>query len=186
MEGPQPAGNTNGGKSLLMALVRIAFASMCGLLPIQAITGKDCDASSHSDYLARTHGQAICVCNEPDSSSQMLMPDKVMTSDTDQLAVRHLYGSTRDMPITWKLLLLCNTPPPFAQLDAASVKRTQFIPFTSTFVEVDEAPSMEDTQYRLGRFLRRDIQPSNQKELARRLMCMFFTAYCRHGMQQPT
>lgn len=99
-------GNTNGGKSLLFSLVKMSFATLCGLLPIQALTGRDADASSHSDYLARTHGQAICVCNEPDSSTQVLMTEKVkmMVSDSDNLSVRHMYGTTRDMPIMWKLV----------------------------------------------------------------------------------
>ena len=181
-------GNTNGGKSLLFSLVKAAFASLCGLLPIQAITGKDSDASNHSDYLARTHGQALCVCNEPDSSTQMLMPEKVkvMTSDSDHLAVRHLYGSTRDMPIMWKLILLCNTPPMYTQLDDASVQRTQYIPCNSTFVGDGDAPANEELQYRQGRFPRRDIPPTRQRELSRRLMCMFFSAYCHHGMQNTT
>ena len=181
-------GNTNGGKSLLFSLVKAAFASLCGLLPIQAITGKDADASSHSDYLARTHGQALCVCNEPDSSTQMLMPEKVkvMTSDSDHLAVRHLYGSTRDMPIMWKLVLLCNTPPMYTQLDDASVQRTQYVPCNSTFVSDTDAPASEEMQYRQGRFPRRDIPPARQRELSRRLMCMFFSTYCQHGMQNPT
>lgn len=180
-------GNTNGGKSLLFNLVKLTFNTLSGLLPIQAITGKDSDASSHSDYLARTHGQAICVCNEPDSSTQMLMPEKVkiMTSDSDHLAVRHLYGTTRDMPITWKLVLLCNTPPMYSQLDDASLQRTQFIPCNSTFVNEADVPATEEEQYRHRRFLRRDIPPARQKELARRLMAMFFAAYCRHGMHAP-
>lgn len=92
-------------------------------MTIQALTGRDTDASSHSDYLARTHGQAICVCNEPDNSNQrpvhprsgervgatnqVLMTEKIkmMVSDSDNLSVRHLYGTTRDMPIMWKLVL---------------------------------------------------------------------------------
>ena len=200
-------GNTNGGKSLLFSMVKMAFSTMCGLLPIQAITGKDTDASAHSDYLARTHGQALCVCNEPDSSTQLLMadkvkviggilkmhgsggmrmPPKVMTSDTDHLAVRHLYGATRDMPITWKLVLLCNSVPRYSQLDGAAVERTQFIPCNSTFVSEKEAPVTEDQQYRHSRFVRRDIPPSKQKELARRLMAMFFAAYCQHGMHRSS
>ena len=52
-------GNANGGKSLLFYMIKTAFASLSGVLPIQAITGKDADVSSHSDYLARTHGQAL-------------------------------------------------------------------------------------------------------------------------------
>ena len=181
-------GNTNGGKSLLFNLVKMAFNTLSGLLPIQAITGKDADVSSHSDYLARTHGQAICVCNEPDSSTQMLMPEKVniMASDSDHLAVRHLYGSTRDMAITWKLVLLCNTPPMYSQLDDASLQRTQFIPCNSTFMNEADVPPTEEEQYRQRRFLRRDIPPTRQKELARRLMSMFFAAYCRHGMHSPS
>ena len=181
-------GNANGGKSLLFSLVKMAFATLSGLLPIQAITGKDSDASSHSDYLARTHGQALCICNEQDSSTQMLIPEKVkvMTSDSDHLAVRHLYGATRDMPIMWKLILLCNTPPMYTQLDDASLQRTQFIPCSSTFVAQQDVPASEEMQYRQGRFLRRDIPMSRQKDLARRLMAMFFTAYCKRGMQTVT
>jgi hypothetical protein len=153
---------------------------------IQAITGKDSDASAHSDYLARTHGQAVCVCNEPDSSTQVLMADKVksMTSDTDCLSVRQLYGSTRDMPITWKLVLLCITPPRYSQLDGAALERTQFVPCTSTFVPEGEAPAREEDRYRQSRFVRRDIPAARQKDLARRLMAIFYCTYVRCGMNQ--
>ena len=41
-------------------MLKTAVASLSGVLPIQANTGKDADVSSHSDYLARTHGQALC------------------------------------------------------------------------------------------------------------------------------
>lgn len=81
--------------------------------------------------------------------------------------------------------MLCNTPPRYSQLDAAAVERTQFVPCTSTFVAEGDAPSLESEQYRQGRFVRRDIPPTRQRDLARRLMAMFFNAYCHHRMHSP-
>lgn len=124
---------------------------------------------------------------------------------------RHIYGTTRDMPISWKLFLLCNTPPRYSQLDGAAVaygpfpsvgndrtsERTQFnqglsrgkspgiMPCTSTFVPEGEAPASEAQQYRQARFIRRDIAPARQRELARRLMAMFFASYVHHQMHAP-
>jgi hypothetical protein len=108
-----------------------------------------------------------------------------MTSDTDKLSVRQIYGATRDMAITWKLVVLCNKPPVYSQLDAACLRRSQYVPFTSTFVNEDEAPATEAAQYRTGRFVRRDLSARELQELSRRLMAMFYAAYCRHGMQSP-
>ena len=39
------------------------------------------------------------------------------------------------MPIMWKLVLLCNTPPMYSQLDEASLQRTQFIPVGVPFAQ---------------------------------------------------
>jgi hypothetical protein len=82
-------------------------------------------------------------------------------------------------------VVLCNKPPVYSQLDAACLRRSQYIPFTSTFVNEDEAPATEAAQYRTGRFVRRDISARELQELSRRLMAMFYAAYCRHGMQSP-
>ena len=84
-------GNTNGGKSLFLSLLKHAFGSLYGVLPLAALTGRQHDPSSHNDYLARTQGFCMCVVNEPDSATQQIFPEaaKVMTSDTDRLTSRH-------------------------------------------------------------------------------------------------
>ena len=77
----------------------------------------------------------------------------MLTSDTDRITVRELYGSTREMVITWaqagapacgtgpsggKMFMACNTPPTFANVDAAILARCQYVPFESSFS--DQAP----------------------------------------------
>ena len=182
-------GNTNGGKSLLLSLMKQAFATLCGLLSILAITARESDPSGHTDYLARTHGLAMCVCHEPDCGSQLILPDrvKVMTSDSDHLSVREIYGTSRDMPITFKLFMACNTAPGFSTLDAAIMERVQYIPFNSTFGSEDETPADELRQFRLRKFIaRRDLSEERQLDLSKRLMGMFFAAYVRNHMERPT
>lgn len=95
-------GNTNGGKSLYLSLLKHAFGTLYGVLPLAALTGRQGDPSSHNDYLARTQGFCLCVANEPDSATQHIYPDaaKVLTSDSDRIIVRELYGSSREMVIT--------------------------------------------------------------------------------------
>ena len=118
----------------------------------------------------------------------MLMADKVksMTSDTDCLAVRQLYGTTREMPITWKLVLLCNTPPRYSQLDGAALERTQFVPCSSVFVPEADAPAREEDRYAQRRFVRQDIPPARQQELAQRLMAIFYATYVSQSMHMPS
>jgi hypothetical protein len=70
-----------------------------------------------------------CIHSNHDSSSQQLFPDriKLMTSDSDYLSVREMYGKdismcvyicvctalgSKEMLITWKLALACNNVPP--------------------------------------------------------------------------
>lgn len=119
-------GNTNGGKSMFLSLLQYALGVLYGILPLAALTGRQSDPSSHNDYLARTQGLCMCVVNEPDSATQQIYPDaaKVLTSDTDMINVRELYGATREMSITWKLFMACNTPPTFADRGAVD-KRTR-------------------------------------------------------------
>ena len=88
-----------------MSIMKQAFSTLCGLLSILAITARESDPSGHTDYLARTQGLAMCVCHEPDCGSQVILPDRVkaMTSDSDHLSVREIYGTSRDIPITFIL-----------------------------------------------------------------------------------
>lgn len=85
-------GGTNGGKSLLLSIMRAAFGNLAGQLPIEALTRKGGDASNQTDYLAKTAGQAFVVCNEPDGSSDVLQADRIkqLISDSDHLSARHL------------------------------------------------------------------------------------------------
>ena len=189
MDGGHAPGNTNGGKSLLLSIMKQSFSTLCGLLSILAITARESDPSGHTDYLARTQGLAMCVCHEPDCGSQVILPDRVkaMTSDSDHLSVREIYGTSRDIPITFKLFMACNTAPGFSTLDAAIMERVQYIPFNSTFGPPEDTPADETRQFRLRKFIaRRDLSEEKQLDLAKRLMGMFFTAYVRHHMERPS
>lgn len=64
---PQVAGNTNGGKSLLLSLLKQALGPLCGQMAISALTTRESDPSGHNDYLARTQGMAFVMCHEPDA-----------------------------------------------------------------------------------------------------------------------
>lgn len=147
---------------------------------------------------------------------------KVMTSDTDRLPVRELYGTTREMPIMWrrewwcgclvlsahasiphhsptgrKLIMACNWPPVFANVDNAVIERcrpwtnriqffhdVQYIPFNSTFN--DSAPTSEAQQFEQRHFQAdRHMAPERTQTLARVLMFMFYTKYVIGGMNDP-
>ena len=53
-------------------------------------------------------------------------------------------------------------------------------------MEAHEAPSEEINQYRLGRFVRKDISSAKHEAFAPYLMAMFYAANCRYAMNQPT
>lgn len=92
-------GGTNAGKSQILNIIKQGLGTLCGTLPIQAITARELSASGQTDYLARTQGMALCVCHEPDSSTQQLLNDrvKVMTSDSDHHSVREMYGREKEI-----------------------------------------------------------------------------------------
>lgn len=179
------SGNTNGGKSFLMQLLNAALGNLFCLIPVTAITARESDPSGHSDYLARTNGCSVCVCHEPDTGTQKILPDrlKVMTSDSDKLAVREIYGSTREMPITWKLMMACNSVPGLASVDAATVERCQFIAFNSMFVDKHNAPQTEHDQFQQRIFIaNKDYSSQYISQLGRALMGVMFTVYMQKQM----
>ena len=179
------SGNTNGGKSFLMQLLNAALGNLFCLIPVTAITARESDPSGHSDYLARTNGCSVCVCHEPDTGTQKILPDrlKVMTSDSDKLAVREIYGSTREMPITWKLMMACNSVPGLASVDAATIERCQFLSFNSTFVDKHKAPQTECEQFQQRIFVaNKDYSSQYVSQLGRALMGVMFTTYVRKQM----
>lgn len=179
------SGNTNGGKSFLMQLLNAALGNLFCLIPVTAITARESDPSGHSDYLARTNGCSVCVCHEPDTGTQKILPDrlKIMTSDSDKLAVREIYGSTREMPITWKLMMACNSVPGLASVDAATVERCQFVSFNSTFVDKHNAPQTEYEQFQQRIFVaNKDYSSQYISQLGRALMGIMFTTYIQKQM----
>jgi hypothetical protein len=178
-------GNTNGGKSFLLQILNSALGNLFCTIPVTAITARESDPSGHSEYLARTTGVSLCVCNEPDTSTQKLLPDKLklFTSDSDRIPVRELYGQTREMPITWKLMMACNTPPALANCDAATVERTIFITFGSTFADERNVPVCQKEQFIQRLFpANKDYKSVDIHNLGRALMMILFTNYVRRNM----
>ena len=164
------SGGTNAGKSLLLAILRDALGELFCTIPVTALTCRESDPSNHTDYLARTRGCNMVVCNEPDATSQTLLPDQIkkFTSDTDKIPVREIYGSTHQMVITWKLFMACNAIPQISAIDTAAYDRTKVIPCISTFT--DETRTDEE-EFRVHIFkANRNIDPSHQKELGKALM----------------
>lgn len=195
-------GGTNGGKSLLMSLMRSAFGNLAGQMPIEALTRRGTDASTQTDYLARTAGQAFVVCNEPDGSTDLIQVDRLkqLVSDSDRLSVREMYSQQKEMTITYKLIMPCNTPPGFSTLDTATRERAQFnpagftpresrrrLPCLSTFVNETEAASTMEQQFRDRRFVaRRDIDNEKTEHMGRRLMFILYTRYVTRCMWRPS
>ena len=68
-------------------------------MPIEALTRRINDASTQTDYLAKTAGQAYVVCNEPDGCNEILLTDRLkqLVSDSDKLSVRKMFGEQEDI-----------------------------------------------------------------------------------------
>lgn len=180
-------GNTNGGKSLLIHLVTTALQNMCAVLPLAAIMGKENDPSSHSDYIARTQGMALAIIHEPDSSTQLLQTGRVKhwTSDSDKITTREMYQPSKEMYISWKLIMPSNTPPNFCNLDGAILERTIYIPCESTFVPPEQAPTLESEQFRLRTFPRKEFTNERLMQLAKALMWIMYGNFVKREMYKP-
>ena len=182
------SGNTNGGKSFLMSILKQAFGSLFTQLPVSAITCRESDPSNHSDYLYRTAGCNLAAMHEPDSATQRILPDRIkgLTSDSDEVSCRPIFGQAVTISIPWKLFLLCNTIPPLANVDAATVERIQIIPFLSTFNSTG-VPSTETDQFAARLFTaNRTYNIDKVEELGRRLMAVLWATYQRHAMHSAS
>ena len=182
------SGNTNGGKSFLMSIFKQAFGSLFTQMPVTAITCRESDPSNHSDYLYRTAGCNVAVMHEPDSTTQRILPDRVkaLTSDSDEVSCRPIFGQAMTMSIPWKLFLLCNTIPPLANVDAATVERLQVIPFLSTFSSAG-VPTTEVEQFAARLFVaNRNYNVDKVEELGRQLMGVLFATYQRNAMHSSS
>ena len=85
---------------------------------------------------------AARICNEPACETQSLLSDRLegTTSDSDRMAVHEIYGSTREMVITWKLMMACNTIPSIVNCDVATADQVQVIQCPSSFGNPDRTP----------------------------------------------
>lgn len=83
--------------------------------------------------------------------------------------------------------MACNNPPNYSVLDPASVERSVFLPFESTFCKNhDDAPTTEAEQYRQRKFPARcDLTGEVSMELAKRLVYLFYTRYRTEEMWRP-
>jgi hypothetical protein len=70
--------------------------------------------------------------------------------------------------------------------DPASLERTVFVPFESTFCDPTLAPTTEEQQFKERLFpARRDLTGARCAALAHRLIYMFFVASANHGLNAP-
>ena len=179
------SGGTNAGKSFFLQLVNYAFGDLFCTLPITALTSRETDPSGHTDYLARSHGCNIAVCNEPDCATQSLLSDRLKgtTSDSDRMAVREIYGSTREMVITWKLMMACNTIPSIVNCDVATADRVQVIQCPSSFGNPDRTPVQPSEQFMERRFIaRRSCTGPQLQVLGQALMSILFENFLQSDM----
>ena len=191
-----------------MSLLKHAFGPLFGVMPLSALTGRNNDPSAHTDFLARTQGMSLCSINEPDSGTQQLYPDvlKTLSSDTDSVSVREIYGTARDMMITFARGPVPTAPrpqdlhavqhparvrrpggrrpgvdPQRTNVDAAIIARSQYVPFESTFS--DHAPERTEHQFQEVHF-RADRQFNQDRyvTLSPVLMYMFYCRYMERNM----
>ena len=107
------SGGMNAGKLLLLGILRDTLRELFCTIQVTAFTCTESDPSNQADYLGRTLGCNMVVCNERDTASKTLPPHqiKMFTSDTDTIPLHEIYGSTHHMVITSNLFMACNAIP---------------------------------------------------------------------------
>lgn len=83
--------------------------------------------------------------------------------------------------------MACNHPPSYSVLDPATLDRSVFIPFNSTFCKnASDVPERVADQYRQRKFPARcDLVGDVSMELAKRLVYLFYTRYRSEEMWRP-
>jgi phage/plasmid-associated DNA primase len=183
---PMLSGGGDNSKSMLIKLFEAMYGPYCIKFPITVITGKRTASSSATPEMARAQGTRVAFMQEPEDEEPIRKGIVKEMTGGDSYFARLLHENGYDVQSTFKLILVCNTPPAIPNADRAMKERTKVFPCIGTWV--DEAPESEAEQYRLHLFKKDPRFENKIPILAQGFFWMCVQTYPRYydeGLRDP-
>lgn len=176
----------NNSKSMIVKSYECVYGPFCIKIPIGAVTEKALSSSSPSPQFARAKNTRIAFLDEPEDDIPMQKGTVKRLTGGDSFFARHLQENGADIKSTFKLVLVCNKVPIFANPDPAIKKRTNILPHFSEWVE--DAPADINEQYAQRKFKMNILFDKRIPILAPAILwiaVMYYPKYVNEGINYP-
>ena len=131
-------GSGANGKSVFFGIIEMAVGKYFETIDSKLLLDGDKSANGASPATAEMKGKRILRFDEPDKSGKMKAGlIKRLSSGTDYIKARELYGKIQTFINQGTCNVLCNHMPSFSDVvgDNGFARRTKVIPFTSRFIK---------------------------------------------------
>jgi P4 family phage/plasmid primase-like protien len=175
---------SNGKNVLLDTVLKVAGDYAETISPeILMATKFDNGADSATPSIRKLAGARIAISSESKEGQKLEAAIVKRHTGGGFITARGLHQSPVTFPITHKLILMTNTPPPVDHMDAAMQGRINMIPFDMRWNrpgEVNPDPNLPNAQ--------KDLMAVLDDELEGILLWLVqgAVAYCAEGLQPPT
>ncbi len=185
-------GEGNNSKSMVFALVQLAFGTYLVHLPTSLITGKETAANNATPALIYAVGAKIAIMEEPNVDEVAKTGTiKKMTGNVDKQFMRDCFQKGVDIvdtPVTYKVVVIANQPLKIDDCQMAIWKRTTLVEHTTIWVPTEEAPLTEEQQFISGLFPDDENFSLKLPSFAPAflwLLVHFYEDYVKEGMTKP-
>jgi putative DNA primase/helicase len=174
---------SNGKNALLDTVVKVAGNYAETVSPELLMAAKfDNGADSATPSVRKLAGARLAISSEPKEGQKLEAAIVKRHTGGGYITARGLHQSPITFPITHKLILMTNNPPPVDHMDAAMQGRINMIPFDMRWNrpgEIDPDPNLPDAQ--------KDLMEVLDAELEGILLWLVqgAVAYFAEGLQAP-
>jgi len=178
-------GEGNNSKSMVVKLFEQAFGSYCFKIPVSSLSGRRSAGAATPEY-ARSKSTRIGFFQEP-GKTKPLHDDAVKKACSgDSEYYRNLYDTGREITMTYKTVLMCNSIPVIINADKAIENRVVVLPFNSFWSE--DAPDDPEEQKRLHNY---KLDPFFEFKIPKMApaflwyIVQYYEKYAQEGLKPP-
>lgn len=183
---PMMSGNGNNSKSMIVKLFESTFGMYCIKFDFSVVTTRNSNSSGPTPQMARAKSTKIAFIDEPPDDVAFHKELIKRWVGGDSFFARFLNDNGADVKVTFKMFVICNNPPVFANPDQATKDRVKLIPHLSKWVD-DAKPTLEEQKkerrFKRNRFFEKRIPILAPAFLW--IMTNYFPCYAQEGLVDP-
>ncbi len=184
---PCNCGEGDNSKSMKKKLSECAFGPYCMNFDTSVFTSTR-RGGGPSPELARVEGARVGYIDEPEAGEPYKAGKTKKITGGDTMFARFCCQDGGDIQVFLTIFLNCNDPPEFDRLDKAVEQRLKYIPFLSTWVPREYAPTTEKEQFAQGLFPMDPFFEDKIPKMAPAYMWRlvhWYEVYRREGLKEP-